>query len=111
MSHAPGVGQQSRRNAEAHHVGKRIELNTKLRIRARQARHAPIEGIEHNRQANGLCRMVEGVGLQNGCVQRGHASVVAAQQIADGKKARQQKNTPPQPRISNATTADGWFRR
>ncbi len=49
---APRVSEHSGCDTETHHVGKRVELLAEFAIRAHRARHAAIQRIEQNREAN-----------------------------------------------------------
>jgi hypothetical protein len=87
IPHAPGIGQKRRGNAEAHHIGERIEFLAELAIRAESARNASIEGIEQNREANGARRVVE---IRDAAFEGGQDGVIAAEKISDGKGAGQE---------------------
>src|ERR1035438_6194668 len=54
--------------------------------------------------------MVKRIGLQDGAGQSGHAGVVAADQVAYGEEAGQEKNATTEFWIANAASADRGFR-
>src|SRR5258705_3801440 len=58
-AHAPGVGHESRCDAETDYVGEGIELHAKFRARASHARDAAVERIEQDGKTYGFGGAVE----------------------------------------------------
>ena len=75
-SNTPCIREYGGSDAETDHVSQGIELHAEFSVGSGQTSDAAIERIENNRDANGLCGLVEILGSAH---QRSHDSVVSAQ--------------------------------
>ncbi len=83
--------QERRGDAEGHHVRQRVILQAEAARRARQARHRPVQGVEHRRHQDQVARLVE-LGLGR-CDDREHR----AEQAGAGEQVRQEVDGLPPP--------------
>jgi len=82
--HAPLVGDDRGGETEGHHVGKAVVLLAEGALGVRQARDAPIEGVEDHRREHRHAGVIEVL------VDRSHHRVKAREQAAGGEQVRQQ---------------------
>ena len=89
VAQRPLVDDERRRGAEAHHVGEAVVLGAERALRAREARDAPVEPVEHHRDEDRDRRLVEVA------VHRLHDRVEAREQRGRREQVRQQVDAAP----------------
>src|SRR5579862_559427 len=80
-AHAPGKCQSGWSDSKTDHVGQRIELLAEFAARARGTGHKTVEGIEQDRQADGLGGVIQ---IRAAALERGHHGIKAAQHVGHG---------------------------
>ena len=83
---APRIGEKRGRHAEADDVGERVELFAEFAIGAHGARHASVQRIENDGDADGARGVVK---IRGPAFESGQNGVIAAKQVCYGKDTRE----------------------